>query len=198
MRVTILDYGVGNLHSLAKAVAAPNVEVRLQPDPFLALETDLLLLPGVGAFDPAAERLAPAGNAIRGALDAGLPCLGVCLGMQLLFRESEEGARPGLGVLPGRVRRIRASRVPQMGWNAVEADAAGRLTLGDLTQAYYANSYVCEPEDPGAVLAWSEHQGDRFPAVVRRGSTLGVQFHPEKSSWPGRRFLLRWVEGARR
>jgi glutamine amidotransferase len=122
---------------------------------------------------------------MRAALAGGLPCLGICLGMQLLFEGSDEGPGEGLGLIGGRVTRLRARRVPQIGWNAVEDARDEVLRRAGLDVAYYANSYVCRPEDEGAVTAWSTHEGDRFPAAVRAGRTVGVQFHPEKSSAPG-------------
>lgn len=198
MRVTVLDYGVGNLHSLLKALTASGARVRAESDALRAVETDVLVLPGVGAFGAAVERLAPARAAIRDALDAGLPCLGICLGMQLLFDTSEEGDGAGLGVIAGRVRRLRAARVPQMGWNALEDGCDPLLDASGLDMAYFANSYVCEPDDRSVMRASSVHEGDRFPSVVRVGRTVGVQFHPEKSSRAGVAFVGAFLEEASR
>jgi glutamine amidotransferase len=198
--IALCDYGAGNLHSLAKALEAAGARVRIEPDPLRVLDADALVLPGVGAFGAAARRLAPAAAEIRRALEDGFPCLGVCLGMQLLFEWSEEGDGRGLGVLPGHVRRLRAGRVPHMGWNGVRSARmpdpllAG---LGDLV-AYYANSFVVEPADPGAVIAWTVYERHRFPAAVRRGRTWGVQFHPEKSGAPGLRLIRNFVVEAGR
>jgi imidazole glycerol-phosphate synthase subunit HisH len=199
MRVTVFDYGAGNLHSLAKALETSGAAVVVEADPLRALDTDALVLPGVGAFGAAAERLAPGRTAMRDALERGLPCLGICLGMQLLFEESEEGEGKGLGMIPGAVRRLRARRVPQIGWNAVELDrpAADPLfTRAPLATAYYANGYVCRPDGEESVIAWSTHENDRFAAAVRRGNTVGVQFHPEKSSQPGVEFVRAFVAEA--
>ena len=146
-RVTVFDYGAGNLHSLAKALAAPGVDVRIDADPVAALDTDVLVLPGVGAFGAAADRLAPGRDAMAAALDAGLPCLGICLGMQLLFDRSDEGTGIGLGVIPGRVIRLVAPRVPHIGWNAVESATDPLLAVAPLDVVYYAHSYVCQPVD---------------------------------------------------
>lgn len=199
MKVTIFDYGAGNLHSLAKAVAAAS-DVIIETDPVRAIDTDVLVLPGVGAFGAAAERLTPGRDPMRAALEAGLPCLGICLGMQLLFERSDEapGAAPGLGLIPGEVTRLAAHRVPQIGWNSVDEARDPVLDLAPLDHVYYANSYVCRPRFPDAVVrAWSTHESDRFPAVVRAARTVGVQFHPEKSSLPGLRFLHAFLDGAR-
>jgi imidazole glycerol-phosphate synthase subunit HisH len=189
VRVTILDYGAGNLHSLAKALDDGSSCVRVETDPMAALESDVLVLPGVGAFGHAASHLAPARDALRAAILGGLPCVGICLGMQLLFDDSEEGAGLGLGVIGGRVTRVRARRVPHIGWAAIEETSDSTFERAPLEVAYYANSFACRPSRPDVVSAWSTHEDDRFPAMVREGSAVGVQFHPEKSSSAGVAFL---------
>jgi glutamine amidotransferase len=189
MRATLFDHGAGNVHSLAKALERAGARVTVESDTVRALDTDLLVLPGVGAFGAAAERLAQARDVWRERLAAGLPCLGVCLGMQLLFEASDEGPGAGLGVFGGRVTRLAARRVPHMGWNALEH----ARDCATLATAYFAHGYACRPVDPGVVTAWCTHEGDRFPAAVRRGNVLGIQFHPEKSSAPGVDFLARFV-----
>ena len=199
MRVTVFDYGAGNLHSLVKALAAPDVDVRVESDPTRAVDADALVLPGVGAFGAAAARLAPGREAMRDAMAAGLPALGICLGMQLLFEESEEGPGAGLGLIPGRVSRLRCRRVPQIGWNVLEDPSDPLLEAAPVEVAYYANGYVCRPADGACVRAWSTHEEDRFPAMVRSGSVVGVQFHPEKSSRPGVELVRAFLrEAARR
>lgn len=196
MRVNILDYGAGNLHSLAKAIDGGSSCVRVEADPMAALECDVLVLPGVGAFGHAAAHLAPARDALRTAIRAGLPCVGICLGMQLLFDESDEGPGAGLGVIEGRVTRVRARRVPHMGWSAIDDRNDSAFQRSPLDVAYYANSFVCRPSRTDIVGAWSTHEDDRFPAMVREGSSIGVQFHPEKSSRAGVAFLRALVEEA--
>jgi glutamine amidotransferase len=189
---TVFDYGAGNLHSLAKALAAGGARVRLETDPVRALDTDALVLPGVGAFATAADRLAPGRTRMRDAIQAGLPCLGVCLGMQLLYESSEEGAGAGLGLLRGRVARLGARRIPHIGWNTVSWNDDSALEWG-----YFAHSFVARPVDAGSVVAWTTHEGDRFPAAVRCGTSLGVQFHPEKSSSAGLRLIADWLASVR-
>lgn len=196
MIVTIFDYGAGNLHSLAKAITAPNVEVRIEPDPKAAVSTDVLVLPGVGAFSAASEKLAAGLKNMRDALKDGLPCLGICLGMQLLLDESEEGPGSGIGLIPGRVRKLKAERIPQIGWNKVEASLQDPRHHTLPAVAYFANSYVCEPADNSSVVAWTEHEGDRFPSAVRKVNTVGVQFHPEKSSSNGVQFIKEFIANA--
>lgn len=189
MRITLFDYGAGNLHSLAKALAGPDRTLRIDTDPRAALDTDVLVLPGVGAFGPAAARLAPGRDAMRDAILGGLPTLGICLGMQLLLDGSDEGDGQGLGIVPGRVTRLRAAQLPQIGWNSLDDATDPAFAASGLSTAYYANSFACRPDDPTTVTAWSTHEQDRFAAAVRSGHCLGVQFHPEKSSRPGLRFI---------
>lgn len=198
MRVTILDYGAGNLHSLRKALASLGLEVGIVADPMAALDTDMLFLPGVGAFTSAARCIAPARERMREALNSGLPCLGICLGMQLLFDGSDEGPGQGLGVIAGRVERLRAPVVPHMGWNTIDDVTDDLVAAGGLSTGYYAHSFVCRPSIPAIATAWTTAGSDRFPAVVRSGNTIGVQFHPEKSSAPGVRFVADVVSQFRR
>ena len=196
MRVMIFDYGAGNLHSLIKALAASDVEITVEADPARAARGDALVLPGVGAFGAAATRLAPGRERVRDALREGLPCLGICLGMQLLFDGSDEGEGAGLGVIPGRVTRLYGRRVPQIGWNTIDEACDPLLARTRLETAYYANGYACRPDDASCVRAWSTHEDDRFAAVVRSGRTVGVQFHPEKSSRVGVAFIRAFLEEA--
>jgi len=189
MKVSILDYGAGNLHSLAKALSRAGADVAIETDGDKALASDALILPGVGAFSLAAQSLAPHIPSIRTALADGFPCLGICLGMQLLFDSSEEGAGEGIGFFSGQVRRLVGHRVPQIGWNDLE-ESRGELFEGSrLRTAYFANSFVCEPNDTRTVRAWATHEGDRFVASVESQNVVGVQFHPEKSSDRGIAFI---------
>lgn len=206
MRVTVFDYGAGNLHSLGKALAVPPnaaaraevVSVRVETDPARAVDTDLLVLPGVGAFGAAAERLAPGRSAMRAAIASGLPVIGICLGMQLLLDGSDEGPGAGLGVIPGRVTKLCGRRVPQIGWNTLDGCDDPLFDAAPLAVAYYANGYVCRPDREGSVRAWSEHEGERYPAMLRAGHVVGVQFHPEKSSAAGAAWLRAAIQEAAR
>lgn len=189
MKVSILDYGAGNLHSLAKALSRAGTEVSIETEGEKALASDALILPGVGAFSLAAESMAPSIASIRSALSDGFPCLGICLGMQLLFDSSEEGDGAGVGFFSGQVRRLHGRRVPQIGWNDLEDTTGELFAASNLGTAYFANSFVCEPEDSNTVRAWATHEGDRFVASVESANVVGVQFHPEKSSDRGIAFI---------
>ena len=198
MKVSVFDYGAGNLHSLIKTLARDGARVEVESDPAAAARADVLVLPGVGAFGHAAARLAPGLADVRSAIADGLPCLGICLGMQLLFDASDEGAGAGIGALPGRVKRLETGRVPQIGWNTIEDGDDPLLDAAPLSIAYYANSLVCHPDDLACVHAWSAHGATRFPALVRSGRTVGMQFHPEKSSTGGVELVRAFLREAAR
>jgi glutamine amidotransferase len=197
MKVALFDYGAGNLHSLGKALEESGARVTVTSDWKVALAQDALVLPGVGAFGPAAAALPKDKTPVRDALEAGLPCLGICLGMQLLFEDSEEAAGDGIGLVPGKVRLLDARIVPQMGWNDVETTPDPIFDGVEDLVAYFANSYVCVPTDRTDAIAWSEYDGTRSAAGARRARTWGLQFHPEKSSGPGRRIISNFVALAR-
>lgn len=197
MRVALFDYGAGNLHSLGKALEGAGAAVTVTNDWELALSLDALVLPGVGAFGQAAAALPDDRSELLATLGAGHPCLGICLGMQLLFADSEESAGDGIGLVDGTVRLLAAPIVPQMGWNDVEVAADPLFEGVSRLVAYYANSYVCVPDDPDTAIAWSEYAGRRFAAGVRRANSWGLQFHPEKSSVAGRRIVGNFVALAR-
>jgi imidazole glycerol-phosphate synthase subunit HisH len=197
MNIALIDYGTGNLHSLAKALETGGAEVRIEPELERALDADGIVLPGVGAFGAAAAHLAAGAQGLRDALAAGMPCLGICLGMQVLFETSEEGAGTGLCVLTGRVRRLHARRLPHMGWNEVmmmDDPLFGGISRMD---AYYANSYVAEPADGSDVIAWTQYGSERFPAAIRRDNIWGVQFHPEKSGATGLQLIHNFIRQVR-
>ena len=195
----ICDYGVGNLRSVERAVGAAGAEAVVSADPAELASFDGLVLPGVGAFTVAASTLRDRGldAMVAGVARAGRPVLGVCLGFQLLFDESEEGdGGRGLGLLPGRVCRLGRDRgkVPHMGWNQLALYRPSRLLdgVGDGERVYFVHSYAVEPAERGDVVATTEYGGE-VVAVVERGAVFGTQFHPEKSGATGLRVYANFV-----
>ena len=200
-RVAIIDYGVGNLRSVEKAFHAGGAEADVTSDVRELRAADKLVLPGVGAFRACMEALNALGfdELVREHVAAGKPLLGVCVGMQMLFEESEEfGTTSGLGLLRGRVRRFpEGSRVPQVGWNQVEWHKSHALAEGieDETFFYFVHSYFCDAADDADVLGRTEY-GDAYTSAVARGVVCGVQFHPEKSQSAGLRLLKNFADAA--
>ena len=201
MALTLLDYGIGNLRSLEKAFAHEGVEVVRTDDVAAVERAERLVVPGVGAFGACAEALRERGlvEPIRDAAARGVPVLGVCVGMQLLFDGSGEmGEHAGLGLVPGRVERFADGltagdgsrlKVPHMGWSPLTVSAAGAaspLLAATRTDdhVYFVHSYRAESVNDADVLAWADY-GGRFPAIVGRNRVFGVQFHPEKSQSAG-------------
>jgi glutamine amidotransferase len=195
MRITVADYGVGNLHSITKGLERVGAITEVSSDPRELATAECIVFPGVGAFGAAMDVLRPALPEIRAAMISGTPTLGICLGMQILFETSEESDGEGVSVLKGCGRRLRAPRVPHMGWNDV-SHSGSRLFEGipTGTQFYFANSYVCFPTEK-VTISETEY-GERFPSAVRKDSVFGVQFHPEKSGNPGLRLLMNFVRMA--
>lgn len=189
MRALLVDYGAGNIHSIAKALERVGARVDLgDPTPRRLARADAIVLPGVGAFGAAARTLRRSMPSLRDALAGGTPCLGICLGMQLLFDGSEEGPGAGIGAIPGRVRRLRTRRAPHIGWNR----AIGREGADDRF-FYFAHGFVVEPADPSVIESTTRLEDEIFPATVRSGGMLGVQFHPEKSGAAGLDLLRDFV-----
>lgn len=186
--IAIIDYGMGNLRSVQKAFETVGHPAEIVTDPDRVRSADRVILPGVGAFEDAAAELRKTGlgQAFRDAVAAGKPCLGVCLGLQLLFEVSEEdGLHEGLGLLPGRVVRFRPAeglKVPHMGWNTLREVRPSRLLEGipPDPSVYFVHSYYAVAADPADVVAVADHGGE-FAAVVGRGNLMACQFHPEKS-----------------
>ncbi len=198
--ITIVDYGIGNLRSIEKAFLHIGVRVLRTGRPDDVAQAERLVLPGVGAFRACINEVRCRGleSPILDAVSRGIPFLGVCIGMQMLFDKSEErGPTHGLGILPGRVVRFQnilngsqAMKVPHMGWNTLNVRRASPLLagLGSDSYCYFVHSYYAEPEREEDVLAATTY-GIDFPAIVARDNIYGVQFHPEKSHRTGLRLL---------
>jgi imidazole glycerol-phosphate synthase subunit HisH len=196
--VALLDYGVGNLHSAAKALDRAGADVRVVPTVAEAAGAAGLVVPGVGAYRACLRGLATAGGAaaVAGWLEGGRPLLGICVGMQLLFEASEEGpVGEGVGVLPGKIRRLTGGpvKIPHIGWDEVTVRPGSRLLagLGDGTRFYFVHSYA--PEADGDAVAAACDYGGRFAAAVEHGHLFGTQFHPEKSGQAGLALLANFV-----
>jgi len=219
--IAVIDYGVGNLRNVYKALEAAGAPARIITSPDGLVGAAGIVLPGVGAFGDAVANLRRAGfvagsgqrrtlsacspgSPLHAAIDAGTPLLGICVGMQMLFDESEEmGRHAGLGIIPGRVVRFAADmmgadgrvlKVPQIGWNQLRHPGTDPLLAGvtDGAYAYFVHSYYCAPLDPAFILATTEF-GTDYPSVVRRGNVWGIQCHPEKSQSVGIQILRNFV-----
>ena len=200
MSITIVDYDAGNLRSVEKALAFLGAEIRIERDPEKVRSAEKLILPGVGAFGLAMEQLRSFGldDALRDAVAKGTPLLGICLGMQLLFEESEESpGAAGLGILPGKVLHFPASdglKIPHMGWNSLKVRPDSRLLAGlpEDPYVYFVHSYYLKADRREDVAAQSEY-GLVFDAAAEREQVFGCQFHPEKSSRTGLAILKNFI-----
>ena len=192
--IRIVDYGMANLRSVQKAFETVGVPAEISGNPEELRDVDLLVLPGVGAFDRAVENLREQNlwSVIRDRLEREEPFLGICLGLQLLFEGSEEGSRDGFGFFEGTCRRFEnVQPVPHMGWNQVRWNNMEDVhTPGpDQPQFYYfVHSYYPDPNDSTVVAGWTDY-GEEFCAAARSGNVFGVQFHPEKSQYAGLNLL---------
>jgi imidazole glycerol-phosphate synthase subunit HisH len=199
--ITLLDYGMGNLRSVEKALVHVGAEVRVTSRPAEVEGAERLVVPGVGAFGQAMDHLRASGldRAILAAVARGAGYFGICLGMQLLFETSEEhGSHRGLGLLPGRVLRLpERVKVPEVGWNQVTPVRPDPLFEGipESQFFYFDQSFYCEPSEPSDLLAETEY-GLRYASAVRRGRLSAVQFHPEKSQKHGLRMLRNFAGAA--
>lgn len=203
--VTVVDYGIGNLHSVRKALEHEGASVTLTSSPAEVAAAERLVLPGVGAFGDGMRELRARHliDPILQFASTGRPLLGICLGMQLLLSESEEfGRHEGLGLIPGTVRLIQPTtpvKVPHVGWNALKPAREGAWRdslLADLepaTAAYFVHSFVAQPLDPSFRLADVDYGGLLLSAAVSRGAITGCQFHPEKSGPAGLKVLARFL-----
>ncbi|MCC5670000.1 imidazole glycerol phosphate synthase subunit HisH [Nostoc sp. CHAB 5784] len=203
--IAVVDYEMGNLHSvckgLEKAGATPNVTY----SPKELQQADAIVLPGVGAFDPAVQHLRSRGleQPIKEAIASGKPFLGICLGLQILFESSAEGTQPGLGIIKGKVRRFRSEpdiTIPHMGWNQLEVTQPKSILWEHLPSdpwVYFVHSYYVDPIDPLIRAATITHGTQTVTAAISHENLMAVQFHPEKSSNIGLQILSNFVAQVR-
>lgn len=199
--VQVLDYGSGNLFSIANALKSTSAEVRVKiASSYSEGKVDGLILPGVGSFTSAQEILGKNKRRILKDVEEGkVAVLGICLGMQLLFDQSEEGKGDGLGVFSGKVIRFEKKpgvKVPHMGWNTINLSKRDSQLCDKLSNddwVYYVHSYFPVPEDKRIVSAWTSYGGQKFASIVEKDNVFGTQFHPEKSHTVGAQLVRNYV-----
>ncbi len=198
--IAVVDYDMGNLHSVCKGLENVGAVPKITDSPAIIEQADAVVLPGVGSFDPAMQNLRSRGliEPIKNAIASGKPFLGICLGLQILFESSEEGVEPGLGVIPGTVRRFRSEpglTIPHMGWNQLQfaQDLALWQNLPAEPWVYFVHSYYVDPVDPKVRSAIVTHGSQNVTAAIAKDNLMAVQFHPEKSSSTGLQMLSNFV-----
>ncbi|MGQ9836612.1 MAG: imidazole glycerol phosphate synthase subunit HisH [Cyanobacteriota bacterium] len=202
VRLAVIDYGAGNLHSACKGLEHAGAEVHLIESPVGLEHFDGVVLPGDGAFDPAMQQLQERGfvEPIREVVRRQQPFLGICIGLQVLFDCSEEGDAAGLGIVPGQVRRFHPEmglRIPHMGWNQLQLTQPHSPLWAGIpvnTWAYFVHSYHVVPTDPAWIAATAQHGTQTCVAAIARGTLFATQFHPEKSGSYGLKMLQNFVE----
>ncbi|MBO6210682.1 MAG: imidazole glycerol phosphate synthase subunit HisH [Schwartzia sp.] len=201
--IAIMDYGVGNLFSVEKAFLYLGADAMITNDAEVLRQADKIVLPGVGAFGDCMKNLQASGMipVLKERVQAGVPLLGICVGLQILFEGSDESPEAeGLGFFRGRVRKIRADglKIPHMGWNSIEAKQRTQMDLfAGLPEnpfVYFVHSYHAVPEDAGIVTATADY-GERLTAAVAKGNICAAQFHPEKSGDVGLKIIKNFVDG---
>lgn len=200
--IAVVDYDMGNLHSVCKGLENAGATPKITDLPAEILAADAVLLPGVGSFDPAIQHLRSRDleSPVKDAIASGKPFLGICLGLQILFDRSEEGKEPGLGVIPGVVRRFKPEpglTIPHMGWNQLDfpqPDVPLWANLPADPWVYFVHSYYVDPIEPSVKAATVTHGSQNVTAAIAKDNLMAVQFHPEKSSTAGLKMLDNFVE----
>lgn len=201
LKAAIMDYGVGNLFSIKHALEKTGLKAEIISEIRSSANIDALILPGVGNFKAGAENLLKIKDDLADLIESGVVTFGICLGMQLLFRESEESqGLYGLGILSGKVVKLPGSvKIPHMGWNTIEIIKPSDILDGinERDHFYFVHSYYALPEDTFIVAAETEY-GIKFPSIVMKGNVFGVQFHPEKSGKAGEKVIKNLVRIVKR
>ena len=203
--IAVVDYDMGNLHSVCKGLEKVGATPHVTDSPKEIDRADAVVLPGVGSFDPAVQHLRSRGLAepIKAAIASGKPFLGICLGLQILFESSEEGTEPGLGIVAGTVRRFHSEpglTIPHMGWNQLhfnQPDIPLWQSLSANNWVYFVHSYYVDPVDSRVCAASTTHGTQTVTAAIAQGNLMAVQFHPEKSSATGLQILSNFVSQVR-
>lgn len=200
--IAVVDYDMGNLHSACKGLEKAGATPKITDSPIELAQADAIVLPGVGSFDPAVQHLrsrhleAP----IKRAIASGKPFLGICLGLQILFKSSEEGKEPGLGIVAGTVKRFHHEpgiTIPHMGWNQLAFTQPNSPLWQQLPVdpwLYFVHSYYVDPSDPNVRAATITHGSQTITAAIEQANLMAVQFHPEKSSTAGLQILANFVQ----
>ncbi|MEM1673361.1 MAG: imidazole glycerol phosphate synthase subunit HisH [Candidatus Bathyarchaeia archaeon] len=195
-RAVIINYGVGNLFSIKRSLERAGFNVTISSDKRGLSSIDAIVLPGVGNFGAGAENIKRIRNNLLELIEEGIPVLGVCLGMQLLFEESEESSGAGLSVLSGKVIKLPSSvRIPHMGWNTLKDIKSSDILDGisEEDHFYFAHSYYAVPANKDIIVAKTEY-GVKFASVIAQKNIFGVQFHPEKSGKPGEQLIKNFLK----
>ena len=203
--IAVVDYDMGNLHSACKGLENAGATPKIADSAREILQADAIVLPGVGSFDPAVQHLRSRGleAPIKQAIASGIPFLGICLGLQILFDSSEEGKEPGLGIIAGTVRRFTSEpgiTIPHMGWNQLQftqPECALWQKLQPNPWVYFVHSYYVDPVNPQVRAATVTHGSQTVTAAIAQDNLLAVQFHPEKSSTAGLQILSNFVTQVR-
>ncbi|MEB3294809.1 MAG: imidazole glycerol phosphate synthase subunit HisH [Synechococcales bacterium] len=200
--IAVIDYDAGNLHSACKGLEAAGGTAQVTDSAQELMAADGILLPGVGAWDPTVQNIRDRHleDPIKQAIAAGKPFLGICMGLQVLFEASDEGNDPGLGVVPGRVRKFQPEptiTIPHMGWNRLHLQQPDFPLWEQIPEAswmYFVHSYYVDPEDAQVQAATITHGSQTVTAAIVQGNLMAVQFHPEKSSTAGMQLLANFVK----
>ena len=199
--IAVIDYGMGNLHSACKGLEKAGATARITDSALEIAKADAVVLPGVGAFDPAMKNLRKRNleSSVHKAIASGKPFLGICVGFQMLFDSSEEGTEPGLGIISGKVKHFRSEpgiTIPHMGWNRLELTQPHHPLWTNLASdpyVYFVHSYYAEPVNDSVCAAKVTHGSQKVTAAIAKDNLMAVQFHPEKSSDNGLKILSNFV-----
>ncbi|MEM9272962.1 MAG: imidazole glycerol phosphate synthase subunit HisH [Cyanobacteria bacterium P01_F01_bin.143] len=199
--IAVIDYDMGNLHSACKGLEKAGATTNVTDSPEDIARADAVVLPGVGAFDPAMQHIRERNlsGPIKNAIASGKPFLGICLGLHILFDSSEEGTEPGLGIIPGKVKRFTSEpgiTIPHMGWNQLELaqpDCPLWQKISSDAYVYFVHSYYVDPVDHSVAAATVTHGSQSVTAAIAKDNLMAVQFHPEKSSDTGLQILSNFV-----